>query len=205
MGRARVESAKTRKFWAFGSGYNEGALIDEAPEGTTLGYDFYKGESLAGTYPQGVTVSFSKGFRKEIKVFDSVANSFSLPIVSGRIKAILERLAPGQCELIPIVILNHKRKVASDDHSLLNTLRIADFIDMKRSRYELSALKPDQIGWLQELHLRPEKVDPDVHIFRAKTLLTQVFIDEVIHQAFEEEKITGLRLFPAEGWDGDTM
>jgi len=33
----------------------------------------------------------------------------------------------------------------------------------------------------------------------------QIFIDQAVHDAFEGAQLTGLRLFPAEGWDGNTM
>jgi len=205
MGRSRMRGEAERRFWAFGCGYNKGAVIQQLPDNFPPLFEFYEGTPLASRIKQKGTTSFSKGFRTDVKVFDSVTNDMKIPIVSERIKAIVEGLGSDDCEFIPVVLLDHKRKVASTSHYLLNTLRLIDFVDMNRSRYELSDLDPGEIAWLKELHIQPAKVDQGVHVFRATTLRGQVFVDEEICQAFEKEKITGLRLFPAEGWNGDTM
>jgi hypothetical protein len=195
----------SRRFWAYGTGYNGGAVIQRFPEGAPRQFAFFEGRLLAGEFPFGMEVRFSEEFKKEIKIFDSMAVALSIPIVSRRIKEILERLAPTQCEFLPVVVSDHKKKPASHEHFVLNPLRIADIIDMGRSRYIASSFNPDQIGDLSELRLRPDAVGREIHIFRAKTMLKQVFIAESLYEAFQQAKVTGLRLFEAEGWNGDTM
>jgi hypothetical protein len=195
----------TRKFWALGTGYNGGAVIQKLPDGSPPQFAFFEAQPLAPVFPNPASMRFSKGFPKELKVLDSVASDLSVPIVSARLKAVLDQVAPGECEFLPVVLLDHKGKVASPDHAILNPLRTADLIDMKLSKYRTTSFEPDQIATVYELHVLPAQVDPAVHIFRAATMQEQIFIDEVVHDAFERAQLTGLRLFPAEGWDGNTM
>lgn len=194
-----------RKFWALGTGYNGGAVIQKLPDGSPRQFAFFEAQPLAPVFPTSATMRFSKGFRKEIKVLDSVASDLSVPIVSARLRAALDQVAPGECEFLPVALLDHKGKVASSDHAILNPLRTADLIDMKLSKYRDTSFNPNQIARVYELHVLPAQVDPAIHIFRATTMQTQIFIDEAVHDAFERAQLTGLRLFPAEGWDGNTM
>jgi len=194
-----------RKFWALGTGYNGGAVIQKLPDGSPPQFAFFEAQPLAPLFPNPATVRFSKGFPKEMKVFDSVASDLSVPIVSARLKAVLDGVAPGECEFLPVALVDHKGKVASPDHAILNPLRTADLIDMKSSKYRTSSFEPNQIATLYELHVLPAQVDPAVHVFRATTMQEQIFIDEAVHDAFQRAQLTGLRLFPAEGWDGNAM
>ena len=113
---------------------------------------------------------------------------------------------PAMCnEFLPVVVQDHHGRVATTGHAILNPLHTADLIDMKRSRYRPNSFDPTEIASLAELHVLADRVDPAVHIFRAETMPDQIFIDGAVHDAFEQAGLTGLRLFPAEGWDGNTM
>lgn len=200
-----MKPAPSRSFWAFGTGFNEGAVIYHPPDGSPPAYEFFKGKRLARKFPAKATVRFADSFPKFIKVFDVVTSVFGVPIVSGKVRAILEELAEKDHEFLPMTLLDHKGKVASKEHFLLNPLRIEDVVDMQRSKYDRDRFEPDQIRRLMELHMKPAAVPDDVHLFRAKTKLDQIFIDDAVNDAFEKAKVTGLRLFPAEGWDGNDM
>lgn len=200
-----MTKAEPRAFWVFGLGFNSGAVINRLPEGSPDEDEFFEGRPLAGRFPAGGAMRFSGGFRKFIKVLDSVANTTASPIVSGKIRGILEKVAKKDCEFLPVTLIDHKGKVASKEHFVLNVLRIEDAVDMKRSKYKRSPFDPEQIDDLTRLHLQPDAIAPDAHIFRARTKRDRVFVDQTLVDAFEKAKVTGLRLFPAEGWDGDDM
>lgn len=200
-----MSAPAARAFWALSTGYNGGAVIQKLPPGSPLQFAFFEGKPLGGVFPSDASVRFSDDFPKELKVLDSIGNTLSVPLVSAKVKAVLDRIAPADFEFLPVVVLNHKGKVASREHGFLNVLRVVDFIDMAASKYEVSALLPGQITDLRELHVRADQVDPAVHVFRASTRLPQMFIDDAVHAAFQQAGVTGLRMFPAEGWDGDTM
>jgi hypothetical protein len=195
----------SRRFWAFGSGYNGGAVIQKFPDGSPPQFAYFEARPLAPTFPDPAVMRFSEDFPKETNVLDSVASDLSVPIVSEKVRVVLDRVAPGECEFLPIVLVNHDGEVATKGHAILNPLRTADLIDMKCSTYRPNAFDPTQIASLTELRVLPDRVDAAVHIFRATTMQEQIFIDEAVHDAFVRAGVTGLRLFPAEGWDGTTM
>jgi len=200
-----MKAASPRSFWAFGTGYNTGAVISTPPAGSPPLHVFFEGKRLAKKFPAKASVRFADSFPKLIKVLDVVTSEFRVPIVSAKVRALLEELSGKDLEFLPVTLLDHKGKVASRDHFFLNPLRIEDVIDMQRSKFERDRFEPDQISELAELHLKPAAVPADAHLFRAKTKLNQIFIDDAADDAFEKAKVTGLRLFPAEGWDGDDM
>jgi hypothetical protein len=195
----------TRRFWALGTGYNGGAVIQKLPDGSPPLFEFFEARALGSAFPSPAPMRFSDRFRPQTRVLDSVASDLSIPIVSGRLRAVLDRVAPGQCEFLPVVLLDHEGEVASPDHAIVNPLRTAELIDMAMSSYRTDSFDPGQIVTLTDLHILPDRVDPRLHIFRADTMLEQIFIDDAVHDAIERAGLTGLRLCPDDGWDGNTM
>ena len=132
MGEARVTKARTEPLWIFGTGFNSGAVVQHLPEGSPDVDEFYEGKPLRDRFPARGEIQFSSGFRKFIKVLDSVANTARVPWS----RASSRRPSKRDCEFLPVTLIDHKGKVASKDHFVLNVLRIEDAIDMKRSKYK---------------------------------------------------------------------
>lgn len=197
--------ARHRKFWVFASSGNGGAVILKMPQDGPKEWEYFQARRLAETLPAGAALKFSKRFPSQKKVFDSVCNLNRVPIVSVRIRQIIDVMAPGDCEFLPITLLDHKGKVASREHFLLNILRVEDVIDMEQSQFDRHPFKEDQIYSIELLRLKADVVPPDAHIFHPRTMMDLHLIDEEIHDAFMREGITGAQLFPAEGWDGVTL
>lgn len=200
-----MTATDAKAWWVLSTGGNSGAVIFGLPEGSPQEYRFFSGQRMRDHFPQDGSVRFSKKFRSQKKLFDSVTSLSSIPIVSGRIKRILESFSPNDCEFLPVTILDHKGGLASKDHFVLNLLRSEDIIDMERSNYKRDGYNPDQIDRLRKLYLQPHAVPADARVFRARTMMDCYFLHQSVVDAFTQEGITGLRLFPADGWDGNDM
>jgi hypothetical protein len=161
-----------------------------------------QGEPLREKLPAGARLSFSENYAQLRKLYDFVANTLLTLLVSEKVKNVLEGLEATNCEFIPITLLNHKGKVASTSHYLLNILGSEDAIDMEKSVCVMGSLEKEQILGIRKLVLKHDGISPGAHIFRAKTKMDEYFISQKLHEAFQREGITGYRTIPADGWDG---
>ncbi|RKG93844.1 imm11 family protein [Corallococcus terminator] len=184
------------------SGVNGGAVLEKLPAGSPGKSDFFEAVPLGESFPRGGTMSFSNNYPDFIQVFDVVANTLGLPIVSNRVLDVLIRLGAKRFESLPVVLQDHKGRVASKDHCIVNILDVQDIIDMERSEYDLSPFDSSQIFRIKQLAVKPDGVAPEALLFRARTRMREVFLHASLHEALLQAGVTGLKAFPAEGWNG---
>ncbi|WNG33930.1 hypothetical protein F0U60_10030 [Archangium minus] len=184
------------------AGGDEGAVLDALPQGSPDSWHFFDGVPLASKFPQGGTMEFSPNFLEQRTVFDFVPHILGMLVVSIKVRQILESLGAEDCEFLPVTILDHKNKVASREHFILNLLNSQDVIDMEKSKYKINRLAKTQIARIQHLVLKQDGIDAKAVIFRARTKMNQYFINQAAHDAFAKEGVTGYMAVPAPGWDG---
>jgi len=181
---------------------NEGAIIEQLPKGSPSKSDFYEAIPLSDSFPHGGTMSFSPDYPDHIRVFDFVTTTLSLPIVSGKVREVFGSLGVKRCEFLPVTLQDHKGRVASKEHCIVNVLDVQDIIDMERSDYQLSPFDESQIFRIKQLTVKTEGVDPRALLFRARTRMRELFIHPTLHEALVQAGVTGLKSVPAEGWNG---
>src|SRR5262249_14134071 len=103
---------------------------------------------------------------------------------------------------LPLEIVNHKGRVASRDHFIVNALRIVDAIDDAASNVETSRLVPGAITGCDRLVLRQGVVPKDAILFRLRgrpevMLLRRDVADRLVAAGF-----TGLRLIEPDRYTG---
>ena len=184
------------------NGFNGGAVLDALPSSSPADWRFGLGVSLASEFPSGGVMRFSPNFPDQIRILDFVSNTLGLLVVSVKVRRILEKLGADNCEFLPVQLHDHKGRVASQEHAVLNLLGSQDVIDMERSRYDLNPLDPGQIMSIEHLVLKPNGIDPKALLFRAKTMMMQYFLHPSVEEAFTREGVTGFMDRPANGWDG---
>ncbi len=190
-------------YWALApEGVNGGAVLQKLPAGSPGKSDFFEAAPLGDSFPRGGVMSFSNNYPDFIRVFDFVANTLGLPIVSSKVLDVLTRLGATRFEPLPVVLHDHKGRVASRDHCIVNILDVQDIIDMERSEYVLSPFDPTQVSRIIRLAVKKEGVAPDALLFRARTMMREIFLHEALHEELLQSGVTGIRAFPAEGWSG---
>jgi hypothetical protein len=189
-------------YWIVSEKPNGGAVLSMLPDGSPEEYLFGMGGSLTGEFPHGGAMSFSTLFPQFIKVYDFVTTALPVLVVSSRVKRVMEALEVGNCEFMPIVLLDHKDRVASKEHFVLHGLGGQDAIDMERSVYRMSALDEDQIKSVDKLVLTPQNIDPKALLFRPSRMMNRFMMHQRLLDALKAEGVTGLHVYPAEGWDG---
>ena len=191
----------TTDYWVLAADHSS-AVLTELPEGGPRLYLLTEGKPLGERIPTGARFCFSDHFPQLRKVYDFVTTTLGTLFVSDRVKQILEEMGARNCEFRPITLLNHKGKVASSSHFLLNVLGSEDAIDMAQTVCVMDAIEKDQILGIRKLVVKRDGISPEALIFRARTKMDEYFISQRLHEAFQREGITGYRVFPADGWDG---
>ncbi|HYO55097.1 imm11 family protein [Archangium sp.] len=189
-------------YWILSKKPNGGALLDMLPDGSPQEFRFRQGLSLAPEFPMGGAMQFSSLFQQYIKVFDFVTALLPVLVVSSRVRRVLEQLEADNCEFLPVILKDHKGNVASTEHFVLHVLGSQDAIDLERSQYKTGALVEDQIKTMKKLVLAPERIDPKALLFRPSRMRHRFMLHQRLLDAFMAAGLTGLHVYPAEGWNG---
>jgi hypothetical protein len=180
----------------------DAGIIDAYPDGSPPGWKFKVGTSLAGQFPKKAWVRFSRQFADGRKLYDFQPNILEVPIVSPKVRRILDGAGVDNVEYLAVQVKDHKSKVIGSDYSIVNLLRPEEAIDMARSKVTVDPILPEQIGLLEKLALDRKKIDPEARLFRCKTMRTVILVRDDVREALEKGGVTGFRTFPADGWDG---
>jgi hypothetical protein len=189
-------------YWILNTDANGSAVIDNYPKSKIKNWRYAEGESLLKEFPKKAEVKFSSSWPQKRTLLDFLDTSESSLFVSNRVRDILEGLKAPGLEFLPVTVKDHKGNVASADYFILNPLNTQDAIDMEKSDVVMSSLDEGQIMDVNKLVLAPKKIDKQARLFRASTMRRLILVDEGVRKAFKQEKITGVKLFKAEGWNG---
>ncbi|MBZ4422604.1 imm11 family protein [Myxococcus sp. RHSTA-1-4] len=192
-------------YWIVSEKPNGGAVLDMLPDGSPEEFLFGMGGSLAAEFPQGGVMKFSSLFPQFIKVYDFVTAVLPVLVVSSRVKRVMDALEVGNCEFLPVVLKDHKGNVAATEYFVLHALGGQDAIDMEHSVYKMGALDEDQIKTMKKLVLSPQNIDPKALLFRPSRMMYRFMMHQRLLDALKSEGVTGLHVYPADGWDGSDL
>jgi hypothetical protein len=179
-----------------------GAVIDAFPKGSPADWKFDEGISLARAFPRNGSVIFSRNFLQLRKLLDFQPNILNTLIVSARARKVIEALGVTNAEFLPVAVKDHKGKVAAEDYAILNLLGGEDAIDMERSRFQMNRIDKDQVARFFELAVNPKGIDADARLFRCSRARRVFLVRQDARDALARAGLTGLRMVPAEGWNG---
>ncbi len=143
---------------------NEYAYLRSPPEGFEVeSWRLAEGEPAGDDYPKNARIKMSPK-EKGIELPDVVGNNEGLLIVSARLKRAIEGLRL-PLEILPIAIYNHRGKVASNDHFILNPLGTFDCLDTDEAEIEYL---DDEVVSVDKFAFCPKKLKKVPHLFRVK-------------------------------------
>ncbi|RKH09727.1 hypothetical protein D7X74_29015 [Corallococcus sp. CA047B] len=195
----------SRTFWMLDTISNPGAVIETYVADAPSKWRLFEGQSHISQFPAGATLKFSRNFPKHRKLFDFVANTLSLIIASKKVKDILDSVGVDNCEYLPVAVKDHKDKIVGPEYFIIHPVGGEDGIDLEKSVYYKEPFDEREIEDVDLLALNKEAISPRARFFRFKPLMREYVIDQVVADALKAGKVTGYRLFAAEGWDGSFM
>lgn len=147
---------------------------------------------MEDSYPDGYKFSMSKDM-PGIRVPDIINNALGYLMISAKLKELLEKLGTAEIEYLRFTLLNHKRRVASNQCFIANLVGTVDCVDRERTVGDLSALNPGQFSRIKNLFLQKDKIDPALNLFRIAALPKVIVIREDLKKELEGQGITGAR------------
>jgi hypothetical protein len=142
------------------------AFLSKHPDHGIEGFEFRQGKSLAARFPAGAEYAMDPDYPDRRTLYDLQPNAMAVLVVSAAFRALLE--GDAQVELLPIRILDHRGKVASADHCIVNPLGFVDCIDTDATVGEPDPLQKDQFGSIGKLVLDPARVPEGRRLFRLR-------------------------------------
>jgi hypothetical protein len=161
-------------------------------EGVDRDWELLKGVPRAHDFPAGAVMRMSDLHKRDIGVPDNVMNQAALVVVSERLRRFLEEKKLPNVEYLPIKIMNHKRRVASETHVLVHAVEPVDCLDVAQSQPEYSGIIPTDITEVEDLVLDPSKIDPKVPLFRVKDFGYPTIVARSLAEEIKKAGFTGL-------------
>lgn len=167
-----------------------GSPVDNADE---FDFKLSLGISALADQEEEIGLHMSDMLPESIQIPSLVANTLSYFIASSQVKHIISSLNVDPIEYFPVVIYNHKRRVASRDYFIINPIGAFDCLELEASTItwvegeaaviDEYVLDPNKIKKAPDLFRIPE--EPSTYVMsgllvkalaEAKPALTNVFL-----------------------------
>lgn len=176
--------------WADRSVENSTSLTGLA--GLEREWTLFQGMRLAPDWGD-VSYEMDPNYPDDIALFDGVANIDRLVIVSKELREFLARRDLQGVEYLPITIRDHRGRVASRDHAIVNPHPLQDAIDIDASEVTYDRLIPTDIAEVDRLVIDPARVEPKLGIFRLARFTRPVVLRRSLAEEITVEGFRGMR------------
>jgi hypothetical protein len=158
--------------------------------------DLTLGVPFQGHFPANATFRMSKNFKKATRLVDDVQNSDDIKICSPRLVEFLKKREVTNVEYLPITILDHKGKVASNEYSIVHPVGLQDVLDLEASKPRYNAIVPTDVDKVERIVMDTSRIPPGVSIFRLAHVMMPVFIDKELAAAVTHNGFAGSYFSP---------
>ena len=189
-------------FLIWNRSYREGFCVITKLEGFKEQWLLAKGISLADKWPDNVTYRMSPMYPKDINLSDNLFGG-NYRVISSRLKeALLPLAGKSNIEFLPVSILNHKGRVASNGYFILNPLDIVDCIDVEQSGVVWNSIDPTLISNCEKFVLKEETVPNGLVVFRPKFMSGTILIRKEVADKITTENFTGISFLESSKYTG---
>jgi hypothetical protein len=95
-------------------------------------------------------------------------------------------------EYLPVKILDHKGKVASEDYVIVHPIKPQDCLDLEKSEPEYNLINEDKIDEVKRMVIDEERLDPEILLFRIKDYSKDVIIRRELAKELHDQGYGGL-------------
>ncbi|HLP43519.1 MAG TPA: DUF1629 domain-containing protein [Fibrobacteria bacterium] len=142
-------------------------ILNEVPDGAHKAFSrLMNGDPVSGETETPIQMHMTN--HRGLKMTSLIDNTMSILLVSEEMKDAIAELVTSDIEIFPTVIFNHRKRVASNRHFIINPLGIRDCLDYKNSTIQYSKRVPGAIVAIDNFVLDPRKLDGVPHLFRMK-------------------------------------
>jgi len=157
--------------------------------GVPKSFQIDNGISRLQGWPTEAAAAMDPDFPKDLALADSLYGANFL-VISGKAKQLIEQETTDKIEFLPMKIINHKGRVASQDYFVVNPLDIVDCIDKDASSVEFNPINKDMISGCAQLVLKENVIPKELKIFRTQFWRGRILIRRELARKMEEAGLT---------------
>lgn len=189
------------KFLIWSTDHKKGQCIARGPQGIKKAYQLNQGISRAVDWPKDVVLRMDPEYPKEIALTDNLYGS-GYAVISKRLKDVLIAERVEQIEFLPVQILDLKKRVASQDYSILNALAVVDCVDTKASKVQWNDIDPELLDSCKKLVLMEKSVPAQIKVFRPKHAEYLILVRAELVERLSRENFVGIGFRDPADFDG---
>jgi hypothetical protein len=156
-----------------------------------LAWPLKTGKSVATAWPKDMTFSMNPERSKDVALTDYIPNLEGFLLASPRLTTFLREQALPGVEFLPVTILDHKKRVASKEHTIVNCYHVVDCVDQKSSDFKWDGLEnPSMV--VKRMALRADALGENDKLIRPKFVPGKVLYRADLREALNAQKFTGL-------------
>ena len=144
------------------------------------------GDPVGANFPNDIVFDLSPDHG--IQLSDSLGNTSLFHVVSGRLKAAVDKTGV-PVEFHRVQIRNHKKRIVRDPYYVMNLLGTIDCMDRVKSDWDENSLVPGEAGLIRRLVLDLSKIPDNLPILRLsaqpEVVLVQIDLAREIFRKLE--------------------
>jgi hypothetical protein len=151
-----------------------------------------EGEPYGDEFPSDAAFHMHPDYPNDLLLVDNALNSDHLRIVSPRLRDFLKKQKLTKVEYLPVSIIDHRRRVASKDYSIVHALDPVDCIDRAQSDFKESRLVPGRISRIKKLVLDESRIPAGRPLFGLKDFGLIALVRSDLAKKLDAEGFSGL-------------
>jgi len=156
-------------------------------------WELRKGVSRINNWPADFHYKMNPDFPHDTLLVDNLINTHSTVVVSPKLRAFLEARGVKKVEYLPVTILDHRGRPASQEYCIVHPIDPVDCLDLAASQPHFSAIDKTTIQRVKKLVVDEARLDPEREFFRAKGFGSVTFATRALAEAVSQAKFVGVR------------
>lgn len=193
--------ADDKEYVLWGEDVSSGFCVLEYIDGFEDDWKLTNGASVAAEWSEEVSMSMDSDFKKQIKLADHLCNPCRVIVASPALRTSLEEWGVPNLEFLPLQIINHKGKLASDEYTIVNLVTTQNCIDTAASGVTWNSIMPEYIGSVEQIVLDEGLIGEDASLFRAANFAEPMFVRRDLADALLDAGLTGLEFYELDEWE----
>ncbi len=164
--------------------------------------DDQKNQIKAFEVESGMSFLITDSVYYKVDKLDKYVNKYDMlpsigaPLISLKLKRIIEEMSSDTCEFLPAIIESEKGEVNTDFFAL-NIKAFTDCFDEQKSDFDMSNNDPNKIGRIKSIYFNYSKIGQE-HIYRMSIRPSMIIVSETFVEKYKKNRLKGL-LFAKEG------
>jgi hypothetical protein len=157
---------------------------------------FRQQEPLAGQFPADATFHMDPEAPDRLRLPDNVRNTLRVALVSARLRQAMVDFGVQDIEYLPVRIINHKNRLASDSHVIARATHLVDAIDRGQSVFEPHPFLKGRLDAVEKLVIDAARVPTHKSMFRLVDYPEIIVVTARLAAALNAVGMTGLKWLP---------